>query len=184
MSLPPATPCSPMLTFLPPLRITTVKPSADTEVVVISGESHGAKGPVRPVGGCWYLDFRLEKPGSSIWQPLPKGWTSFIYLLEGEVRVGDDSSAKSFPQYHTLVLNGTAEADGVLLTSAAKSGATRGVLIAGEPLDQPVHQHGPFVTCSPQESRQAIYDYQLGQNGFEKAPGWRSEIGKVMTDRF
>lgn len=165
-------------------EITTVHPSENTEIVVISGESHGAKGPVRPVGGCWYLDFRLKSPGASIWQPLPKGWTGFIYLLSGSVRVGSDTTAKSHGKYHTLVLSNTGETDGVLLTSTATSGEeTRGILIAGEPLDQTVHQYGPFVTTSMQESRQAVMDYQLGQNGFEKAPGWRSEIGKVMTDK-
>ena len=26
--------------------------------------------------------------------------------------------------------------------------------------------------------RQAIEDYSFGRNGFERAPGWQSEIGK------
>ena len=34
-----------------------------------------------------YLDFRL-KPGSSHTQEVEEGWTAFIYILEGRVRVG------------------------------------------------------------------------------------------------
>ena len=37
---------------------------------------------------------------------------------------------------------------------------------------------GPFVMNTHEEISQAIRDYSLGQNGFEKAPGWKSEIGK------
>ncbi len=60
-------------------RICTVHPSEDVEIVVISGESHGEKGPVRPLGGCWYFDFKLKKKGARVFQPLPEGWTAFIY---------------------------------------------------------------------------------------------------------
>lgn len=41
---------------------------------------------------------------------------------------------------------------------------------------------GPFVMTSQREIQEAIRDYQNGQNGFERAPGWRSEIGKPITD--
>ena len=34
-----------------------------------------------------YLDFRL-KPGCSHTQEVEEGWTAFIYILEGWVRVG------------------------------------------------------------------------------------------------
>ena len=58
---------------------------------------------------------------------------------------------------------------------------THFVLIAGEPLDQRVIQYGPFVVNTAQQVQDAFTDYQMGTNGFEKAPGWRSEIGKAMT---
>ena len=37
---------------------------------------------------------------------------------------------------------------------------------------------GPFVMNTADQIRQAIEDYSLGKNGFERAPGWQSEIGK------
>jgi hypothetical protein len=37
------------------------------------------EGFVRPVGGCWFLDFTLSKPGATVFQPIPKGWTAFLY---------------------------------------------------------------------------------------------------------
>lgn len=60
-------------------RIDKVSPSEGVEITVISGESHGVTGFVRPVGGCWYFDFKLTRPGATVFQPIPAGWTSFIY---------------------------------------------------------------------------------------------------------
>lgn len=38
-----------------------------------------------------------------------------------------------------------------------------------------VVQHGPFVMNTQDEINKTFQDYQLGQNGFENAPKWRSE---------
>jgi redox-sensitive bicupin YhaK (pirin superfamily) len=59
--------------------IDTVRPKDGVEITVISGESHGVTGFVRPVGGCWYFDIKLQKPGASVFQPIPEGWTAFLY---------------------------------------------------------------------------------------------------------
>jgi len=35
---------------------------------------------------------------------------------------------------------------------------------------------GPFVMNSHEQISEAVMDYSQGRNGFERAPGWRSEI--------
>ena len=55
------------------------------------------------------------------------------------------------------------------------------VLVAGLPLDQKVVQYGPFVLNTQEEVYQALMDYQTHSNGFERAKGWQSEIGKSMV---
>lgn len=57
------------------------------------------------------------------------------------------------------------------------------VIIAGQPLDQPVIQYGPFVLNTEEQVYQAMLDYQTHSNGFERAKHWQSEIGKRMTGR-
>jgi redox-sensitive bicupin YhaK (pirin superfamily) len=52
------------------------------------------------------------------------------------------------------------------------------VLIAGQPLDQKVFQYGPFVMNTQEEVQQALFDFRSYSNGFERARGWQSEIGK------
>jgi redox-sensitive bicupin YhaK (pirin superfamily) len=100
-------------------------------------------------------------------------------VITGNVSVGPDG--KPFPKFNTLVLTSQSGENGVLLARPENSTEeTRFVLIAGEPLEQTVVQYGPFVVNTQMEARQAIMDFQMGKNGFERAPGWRSEIGKAM----
>ncbi|GMK53577.1 hypothetical protein CspeluHIS016_0101630 [Cutaneotrichosporon spelunceum] len=143
-------------------------------VVVVSGESHGAIGPIRPIAGCWFLDFTLEA-GGEVWQPIPEGWTAFVYVLDGGVTVG--RPGKEVAKQNCCVLSAAAGEEGVWLRSRPRSG-TRLVLVAGEPLDQPMVLQGPFVSTTRDGAAQALHDYQNGRNGFEKALGWRSDIGK------
>lgn len=83
--------------------------------------------------------------------------------------------------HNTLVLTSQASESGVQLTRPPNTTEdTHFVLIAGEPLDQRVIQYGPFVVNTAQQVQDAFEDFQLGKNGFEKAPGWTSEIGKAM----
>ena len=172
--------------------IDTVKPSDGVSITVISGESHGVTGFVRPVGGCWFMDFKLSRPGAEVFQPLPEGWTAFAYIIKGSLSVGDagvSGSDKVHAKHHTLVLSTQPGQNGVLLRRPASANGDGGgeleedthfVLVAGEPLNQRVVQYGPFVVNTAEQARQAVMDYQLGQNGFEGAPGWKSEIGKAM----
>ncbi|CAN0457560.1 unnamed protein product, partial [Ectocarpus sp. 12 AP-2014] len=55
------------------------------------------------------------------------------------------------------------------------------VLVCGEPTNEPVVQHGPFVMNTRQEIQEAMLDYQSSSNGFENAAKWYSEIGLPMT---
>lgn len=54
------------------------------------------------------------------------------------------------------------------------------VIVAGQPLDQPVVQYGPFVLNTNEQVYQAMLDFQSNSNGFERAKGWKSEIGRRM----
>lgn len=146
-------------------------------IKVISGTSHGVESPVRPLGGCWYFDIAFQKEGQSIFQDIPQGWTAFMYTYAGKLLVNstDQGSGAAHEEFHTLVLSSSGNENGVRLAAATDN--TRVFLIAGEPLDQPVVQYGPFVVTSESEVHQAINDYRNGRNGFEKALSWKSEIG-------
>jgi len=148
-------------------------PEGPAKIKVISGKSHGVESPVRPLGGCWYFHVTFKKQGTTIFQDIPAGWTSFIYILKGSVILGNSSIPQ--PAFHTLVLSANDKETGVLLKAGEDD--TDFVLIAGEPLDQPVFQYGPFVMTNREEIEKTLIDYRSGKNGFERARTWKSEIG-------
>ncbi|XP_021101037.1 pirin isoform X2 [Heterocephalus glaber] len=64
------------------------KPSKDgVTVAVISGEALGIKSKIYTRTPTLYLDFKLDQ-GAKHSQPIPEGWTSFIYTISGDVYIG------------------------------------------------------------------------------------------------
>jgi redox-sensitive bicupin YhaK (pirin superfamily) len=59
------------------------------------------------------------------------------------------------------LLANTPGSDGVVLTAGAEG--ARAVLIAGQPLNEPIAQYGPFVMNTNQEIYQAVEDFQAGR---------------------
>jgi len=147
-------------------------PDGPVKIKVLSGKSFGIESPVRPLGGCWYFHLIWNKK-STVFQDLPGRWTSFIYILNGSIKVGGEDQVHK--QYHTVVLSSDANQNGVRIEALEDN--TDVCLISGEPLDQPVVQYGPFVMTSRADIQKTLVDYQMGKNGFEKAHIWKSEIG-------
>ncbi|KAG8713785.1 hypothetical protein FRC11_011008 [Ceratobasidium sp. 423] len=145
------------------------------QVKVISGKSFGVESPVKHLGGCWYMDFQFKAGDVTVFQDLPAGWTAFLYILKGSLKV---NGSESHEQFHTLVLSSESSENGVSITSTSPD--SRAVLIAGEPLDQTVFQYGPFVMTTREEVQQTLMDYSTGKNGFENAHIWKSKIGASL----
>ncbi|XP_048028092.1 pirin [Megalobrama amblycephala] len=150
------------------------KPSKDGVTVnVISGEALGVKSKVYTRTPTMYLDFML-KEGAKHVQPVPKGWTAFIYTLAGSLCTGPDDDLRKIEPHHTVVLE-----DGECVRVENKAAEeSHFVLIAGEPINEPVVKHGPFVMNTQEEIDQTISDFRSATNGFERAKVWRSKIGQ------
>ena len=128
------------------------------KVRVIAGTSHGVAGAVqREVTEPLYLDL-LIPAGAAFAQPLPAGHNAFVYVYRGGVEIG----GTQVPVQRMAILANRAGADGVVLKAHA---ASRALLIAGRPLDEPIAQYGPFVMNSNEEIFRAVEDYQAGRFG-------------------
>ena len=163
-------------------QIPTANPSENVQIKVIAGQAQGSEeqglvtSRVAPIQKVEYYDVQITKSGESVFQPIPSGWTAFIYTLTGDIFVGPQGSQiQSLKPHHTVILTSKDGQDGILVESASDD--VHFVLIAGEPLDQEIHQHGPFVLASQSEVRQAFEDYRYAKNGFESAANWASQIG-------
>ncbi|MGE5452073.1 MAG: pirin family protein [Acidobacteriota bacterium] len=138
-------------------RVTTAE---GVDVTVIAGESQGVAGAVqRPGTQALYLDLHLP-PGASFEQVLPGHHNAFVYVYRGELDI--DGTAVQ-PQRMAILANGTA-CDGIRLRAATHATeTTRALLIAGQPLNEPIVQYGPFVMNSAAEIHQAIADMRAGR---------------------
>jgi redox-sensitive bicupin YhaK (pirin superfamily) len=125
-------------------------------VQVIAGSSHGVDGAVqREVTEPLYLDIELPA-GATFEQALPAGHNAFLYVFRGEVVV----EGKAVPQARMAILDNAKTADGVRIKAAQPS---RLLLIAGQPLNEPIAQYGPFVMNTQAEVFQAVEDFRNGK---------------------
>lgn len=172
--------CEPRYRDLRAKEIPTIHVDDDKVTVkIISGQSHGTDSvkelAYTPV---WIFDISI-KPGGQISQELPQGWNAFAYTLSGSTNFGAEKDQTTVGQYHNVVF----EQKGDKVDMSVDADATedgRVFLVAGVPLDQKVVQYGPFVLNSQDQVYQAMVDFQSHSNGFERAKGWQSEIGKSM----
>jgi redox-sensitive bicupin YhaK (pirin superfamily) len=96
-------------------------------------------------------------PGARFDQALPPGHNAFVYVYRGSLTVADTE----VPRQRMALLANTPGSDGVVLKAHAEG--AQAVLIAGQPLNEPIAQYGPFVMNTNQEIYQAVEDFQAGR---------------------
>jgi hypothetical protein len=122
---------------------------------VLAGTWAGVTGPARTPARIAYAHLELEA-GARFQQAVPEGWMAAVVPLHGAVRIeGTEVPAD------TVALLGAGEALALEATSAVSL-----MLLAGEPLREPIAHHGPFVMTTREEIEQAIQEYQQGRMGF------------------
>jgi redox-sensitive bicupin YhaK (pirin superfamily) len=134
----------------------------DVLVRVIAGASHGVEGAVQrehtdPI----YLDLKFPPTNDTLFeQTLPRTHNAFVYVYRGRLDVVHGDQATAVPIQRMAILSN--EGDGVVLRAQAN---TRAILIAGQPLGEPIAQYGPFVMNTREELVQAVDDFRAGLMG-------------------
>ena len=123
---------------------------------LIAGEFDGVKGPARTFTLIDVWDMRL-KAGRSVTLDLHAGRNTALVVLRGTLRINGTEVARE----GQLALF---ERDGTQLRLESSDDAMV-LLLSGEPIDEPIVGHGPFVMNTEQEIHQAFADYQSGQFG-------------------
>ena len=118
---------------------------------IISGKFLGISGPGKPHTGMLYYDIVLDL-STHFTMPIDNGWNAFIYIYEGSVQLDREVN-----KGHLIVLDQEGELD----LTAGQKGA-KFIVVAGEPLNEPVARGGPFVMNSKGEVLKAFEDYQDG----------------------
>ncbi len=126
-------------------------------VRIIAGEFAGVRGPARTATRVNLFDAQLRAGGRVTFTIPPKDNIAALVmrgavLVNGVARAGLD----------TLVLFENA-GDTIVIEAAEDSHV---LLMGGEPIDEPIFQHGPFVMTTREEIVQAYEDFHSGKFGF------------------
>lgn len=122
---------------------------------IIAGDYSGTSGPASTFTPINLWDVRLDA-GADVTLPLPAGHTTMVAVLSGHV---------------TLDGQGVGEAEIARLSSDGEGvqikadGDAMILVLTGEPIDEPVFGHGPFVMNTEAEIRQAIAEFNSGKFG-------------------
>ncbi len=145
-----------------PRENTPTAHSADglTTVRVVAGEALGVKGAVETHLPITYLHVTLA-PGGVLEQPVEAGHNAVAYAFGGSASAGpegvtvEEGQMAVFGQEGRVRLENAPEA-----TEAAEL-----LILAGQPLNEPIARYGPFVMNTRQQLHEAVADYEPGRMG-------------------
>ena len=127
----------------------------EKKIKIIAGKFGDVEGPVKghnvkPI----YFDVELKK-NKKFNFILPSSHNSFIYLINGEIKIGDKTHDKVSGA--TLIILANGEKLNIKGNTNSKF-----LLISGKPIGEPIARGGPFVMNTKAEILQAVEDYQNG----------------------
>ena len=127
----------------------------EKKIKIIAGKFGEAEGLVKyhnvePI----YFDVELKKDKEFNFN-LSSTHNSFIYLINGEIKIGDKSHDKVIGSTLIILANGK---------NLNIKGITNSkfLLISGKPIGEPIARGGPFVMNTKQEILKAVEDYHNG----------------------
>lgn len=137
---------------------TVALPDSAGTARLIAGELLGERGPARTFTPMQVWDLRLNA-GHSVTLPAPAGHTTLALLMRGQVQTA--TAALDTAQPGDLMVF-SREGEGVTLTASTD---TTVLWLSGEPINEPIVGHGPFVMNTVAEIHQAVADFQAGRMG-------------------
>ncbi|MDK1387562.1 pirin family protein [Sinorhizobium sp. 8-89] len=129
-------------------------PDGSGKARVIAGELLGVRGPAKTFTSVNMWDFRL-KGNAELKLDLPENHTAMLVVLSGRITVNASQEA--------------GEAEMMLLSREGRdvfvhaNGDAMLLVLTGEPIDEPIVGHGPFVMNTEAEIRQAFDDFKSGR---------------------
>ena len=123
---------------------------------LISGDFAGQHGPAKTFTPIDVWDIRLNA-GSTVTLPVAAARNAALVVLHG---TGNINGQQSISDAQTALF----ERSGDDLALRAETDAVV-LLLSGEPIDEPIVGHGPFVMNTQQEILQAMRDFQSGSFG-------------------
>ncbi|MBN8861253.1 MAG: pirin family protein [Sphingobacteriales bacterium] len=132
-------------------------PGNGGEIEIIAGEYNGHKGSASTFSPINVFNAKLKKGAEATFN-FPAHYTTAILLVEGSAKV---NGTDIVPQDHFAMFN----RDGETFTIEAVEDAVV-LVLSGEPLQEPIAAHGPFVMNTRQELVEAFDEFNQGKFGY------------------
>ena len=130
---------------------------AAATVKIVAGEAAGTRGVIETRIPILYLHLTLA-PGGRFEQAIPATHNALAYVVEGE----GDFNGTTAGEHQVAVFDRAGEGMSIANRGAANLSL---LLLAGEPIGEPVARYGPFVMNQKDELAQAVDDYREGRMG-------------------
>ena len=138
--------------------IPTIDDLNNVLIKVLVGEVKNVSSAVQTYSPVSIFDVQFNKP-NLIDLDIPKYQTVMVYVIDGELKFDTDNKIARKGQ----MIYFDQSSDAINLTSISPSGSY--LVLAGEPIKEPVIRYGPFVTNTEGEMKQVMLEYQNGKMG-------------------
>lgn len=143
-----------------PLEHVPHQSESGLNIKVYSGSFAGLSSPVKNYVPVIIADITME-PGITTVQEIPASYSTFLYVLDGSVQVGEDKKGLQHDQVGWLDrFSDTAQSE--LILTASEAGA-RFVLYAGQPQGDAIVSHGPFIGDTSDDIQRLYHEYNQGK---------------------
>ncbi|HOZ82477.1 MAG TPA: pirin family protein [Bacteroidia bacterium] len=127
-----------------------------TEIEIIAGEYKGVKGSASTFTPLHLYNVKMAKDAKTEMN-LPKNFNTALLVIEGSITI--NGTEKVDTNHFALMDN-----DGESFTIDSNENAVY-LVLSGEPINEPIAAHGPFVMNTRQELVQAFEDFNQGRFG-------------------
>ena len=125
-----------------------------------SGSLAGLISPIQNYVPMIIADITIE-PGVTSTQLIPANFNTFLYVLSGSVKVGEDTKQLNRNQVGWLNITSNETQSELKLTAASEG--VRFVLYSGKPLGENIVSHGPFIADSSEDIVRLYSEYRQGK---------------------
>ena len=139
-------------------NIPTIKEKDGVWIKVLVGQIKDTKSLVQTYSPVSIFEIQFYKP-DQISLDIPKNQIAMVYVIDGELKFLETNKIASKGQ----MIYFDQSSSKINLTSISSSGSY--LILAGEALNESVFRHGPFITNTEEEMKQAMLDYQNGKMG-------------------
>lgn len=126
-------------------------------VEVIAGEHEGIKGSASTFSPVNLMNAKLKSGGKATFN-FPENFNTAALVVEGSILVNGEQKVQT---NHFVLFENKGE---TFTLEAAEDSVI--LILSGEPLNEPIVPHGPFVMNTQQEIMQAFEDFNTGKFGY------------------